>query len=1166
MLSRMTLFFALAAACLLFRTFSTFALAEPVNPATGMSKGEIDRQFSRAMDLDKQGKKAEAAALYESILPAAEKIFGRNSQNVAVILNNLGVLYRDMRLYAKAEPLFNRSIQTTEANVGKNHPEVATTLINLAKMYQNMGEYAKAEPIYQRALQIREVKLGEGDLQVANSLNLLGRLYMDMVQYAKAEPVYQRALRILEVKLGKEHPSVANYLNNLAYLYRDMGLYAKAEPLYQRSLQIREALGKDHPDVAESLNNMADLYLYLGQHVKAEPLFLRSVQIIEAKLGKDHANLVFPLNNLGNLYGEMGQYAKAEPLFLRSLQVSEAKYGKDDHRVAIVLNGLANLYRSMGQNTKAGPLFVRSLQIRRDKLGKDHPDVATALHNLADLYRHMGEYAKAESLFLHSLQIYEAALGKDHPRVAGSLERLAAVYHEMGQYAKAEPLHLRSLHIREAKLGKEHPGVAESLNGLAWSSARQKEWTKAVDHVMNARKVAANHVAAVLPSLSEQEQLSMLRATFVGQFHDALSLGWSARKEASSASAEWLLNGKAVAHQSLAEQQILARDAKDPKAKQLVEDLKQTRGRLAALINRSPNPGLEKEYQTEMQALRSREQDLAQKLARAVGRPHRSDTWVKLSALQAKLSTKTAFVDVARFRVFDFENNKRKGPRYVAWITSPAPGEAGVQLIDLGDADAIDKLVEQTRTTLLDSAKTLVKIGEVEASAALQKPLQALSAKVLHPLLPALEKYEEWIVCPDGALWLTPWNALLLPDGKFAVEKYLIRHVVSGRDLMLNLPEAKAGPSYIFADPDFDLSPSKVTAASGLRGIGGPLGNLIGQSLRGAIGARKYIFEFRAGEVLIRDEEFKGAVSGKGTWKLKENALTIQTSISLFQGTIEGNEIRGQRSKRNDDGTTTRDTFRIELPQGDRQETRTTGLALAMLPKVPRLPGTAAEAEAVRPKIQQWLGQAPKLFLEGQAGEAAVKAVKNPRVLVLATHGYFLPTQEVESKDGAPLDLGEGKRAVLFDKKGQPIENPLLRCGLLLAGSNKRAEAKPGEDDGILTGLEIVGMNLNGCELVVLSACETGLGDVRNGEGVAGLRQAFQLAGAKAVLASLWQVPDRETALLMNTFYGEIAKGRGQAGALRAAQLQRIAARRDAFGAAHPFFWSAFALTSRGTD
>src|SRR5207247_4723750 len=167
-------------------------------------------------------------------------------------------------------------------------------------------------------------------------------------------------------------------------------------------------------------------------------------------------------------------------------------------------------------------------------------------------------------------------------------------------------------------------------------------------------------------------------------------------------------------------------------------------------------------------------------------------------------------------------------------------------------------------------------------------------------------------------------------------------------------------------------------------------------------------------------------------------------------------------------------------------------------------------------------------------------SVKNPRVLVLATHGYFLPAQEVEAKDKnrLALDLGEQKHAAaLFDKKGQAIENPLLRCGLLLAGCNKRAEAQPGEDDGILTGLEIVGINLNGCELVVLSACETGLGDVRNGEGVAGLRQAFQLAGAQAGVASLWSIADRETAVLMKAVFENIGAKKGPADGPREAQL-----------------------------
>jgi len=222
------------------------------------------------------------------------------------------------------------------------------------------------------------------------------------------------------------------------------------------------------------------------------------------------------------------------------------------------------------------------------------------------------------------------------------------------------------------------------------------------------------------------------------------------------------------------------------------------------------------------------------------------------------------------------------------------------------------------------------------------------------------------------------------------------------------------------------------------------------------------------------------------------------------------------------------------------------------------LPGTREEAEQIsklfgKGKVQMYVGN--------QAMEEVFKGLQSPRICHIATHGFFLEDVDrsawYETKDRFRVSsLEEGLSQALPEQ----LENPLLRSGLALAGANRLGEQQLPEDadDGILTAFEISGMNFWGTDLVVLSACETGVGEVRRGEGVFGLRRAFQLAGARTVIMSLWEVPDVETMELMVDFYQRLQAGEGKARALRNAQLAMIKQLRARHGAAHPYFWSAF--------
>ena len=200
-----------------------------------------------------------------------------------------------------------------------------------------------------------------------------------------------------------------------------------------------------------------------------------------------------------------------------------------------------------------------------------------------------------------------------------------------------------------------------------------------------------------------------------------------------------------------------------------------------------------------------------------------------------------------------------------------------------------------------------------------------------------------------------------------------------------------------------------------------------------------------------------------------------------------------------------------------------------------------------------------QLLTESQATENAIKQVQSPSILHIATHGFFLEDIELVAAPAFGNQSFLNNRSLWLEPIEGAIprpqitnpENPLLRSGLALAGINQR---QSGTEDGVLTALETAGLNLSGTKLVVLSACETGVGDVANGEGVYGLRRALVMAGAESQLFSLWKVDDTGTKDLMVKYYQRLLNNEGRSQALRQTQLEMLRSQKYQ----HPYYWAAF--------
>lgn len=332
----------------------------------------------------------------------------------------------------------------------------------------NTGQEGEAEQVAAKAVAIAEEAFQDRQIRIALCLSKLGKVYKVQQRWDESEAQYKKAVAICRRAYGEVHQNTSGTLTDLGIMYKDARRYEDANRCFAEARDISTKLyGADHEEVAVAMSNCALSLAEQHRYDEATPLYEQALAIQERKLGRDHVAVAVTLHNLAGVFRDTDQLKRAEELYLRALAIREKDYGEDHPRVLLTMHNLADVYYRQGRYRQADQLYQRLVRLTEGRYGPDHPEVAIELNNLALVCRSLGQYGKAETLYKRAMRIYETAYGPDHLDVAWALNGLALIYDDQGRSAEALPLYERSLAIRERVLGPEHPSVAITLNNLA---------------------------------------------------------------------------------------------------------------------------------------------------------------------------------------------------------------------------------------------------------------------------------------------------------------------------------------------------------------------------------------------------------------------------------------------------------------------------------------------------------------------------------------------------------------------------------------------------------------------------------------------------------------------------------------------------------------------------
>lgn len=1002
-------------------------------------------------------------------------------------------------------------LKIKEYLLGDDAPEYHLTKTKIANYYVDFTDkFAVAKAIYDESFHaIVEPQITKGHVDYLEIMNHLAKFYEETDDYQKSSDILDDALLAARVKYDDQDIEYGKELEKIAGLQINIGEYEKATKNLNAAIQIMEST-----KTAESTSYLASAYItkakllsIKGEYDAAEEHIYDSEEMREeGALIVDASGLSF-LDDLGALYTSIGLYNDATKLLEESLREKRAQFGTTSRHLnrTLVLNSRLNLIK--GDYTLAEQQARAANSVAIGIFGESSSKIVPSLLQLADVYTTLGDYEKAERLLKNAINIQKEKFGPDHVDVGKSASQLALVYfYENKPITEVQSLFQESERIIGKKLGSNNPTYAQVLMSMAIANIAAGNYSLAFTYLDQAENIwkgklgKRNNISAATTEVLKGDIYYKQR-----NYSTAEDFYESAQKQYervfSETHPEFVKVQSKLSKTYFMQQRY--KDAQEEMEAVLANYKNFIQEYFPALSEREKAKfwnTIKGDYEFYNTLIVSRNRS-----SKYIGELYNNALLTKALLLNSSIKVRQRIMssnDVDLIAMYSDWVDKKEQLTAALSMSASDLEENGINTAELGNSvELLEKEISlkseifsqsaDARTITWENVRTALKENEVAVEMVRFRVFDhVFTDSVMYALL-----YVKGDKRSEPKMILLSNGKEL--EGKFLKTyrnsiKYKIDDQYSYEKFWQPIEQELGSVATIF------LSPDGVYNQINLEAIPTPDG--------------RYVLD-------------------------NSNILLISNTKDLFMNKIKTKVIAEEKYAMMFGNP----KFYVSTSPG--KPLTTSGLTRATAEVVSPLPGTQREIQELNELLDRKGWKSDK-FTDEEASESSIKKVSNPRVFHVATHGFFQAAPKASA-----LDQEYNENAA--------YDNPLLKTGLLLAGAGdilNQTQYNYNVENGILTAYEAMNLNLDKTDLVVLSACETGLGELQAGEGVYGLQRAFLVAGARTIIMSLFKVSDEATQQLMIKFYRKWI----ESGDKRQAFIDAKKEIRNEYG--DPIYWGPFVM------